>query len=210
METYEEKRARERQTLDEKFKAQSATLADLLVQEIEKAAGIAPKKSIHETGHDIHLWIDEPRISITIEHDWGTGRWHHHNLPLGTAKISLHLGGYGRGHKSWYRPNKEGVFNIEKMMTGIAREVEAYKRGQEASKKREIEDQENKAAQAKEMEGMTLPDGVIVNRIPGGNYGVKFAGTFIVGGAKDVAALADALNQLISKFQFQKSWRTDF
>lgn len=209
---YEEKRAKEREALDEKFKAAAGPLAERLIEEIKKAAGVKGKKTVHEGSHAIALWIDEPRITIEIEHDWGSGSSHWEKLPTGKPKILLNLGQpYGHGSKSWYRPGKDGTFNIEKIVKKVAEKVEGYKQGQEATRRNEIEKKENAALQSKELEGIKLPEGVIVQRNPGsGAYSLKFAGTFNVPGVKDVAVLAEALNDLVSKFEFAKSWRTDF
>jgi hypothetical protein len=210
MEAYEQKRAKERDALDKKFKVQAGPLADRLIEEIEKATGVKAKKSVQDGSYAIFLMIDEPRITVEIEHDWGAGHGHWTRLPTGNPKINLDIGGYRSGGKSWYRPNKEGGFNVEKIIEKISQRVESYKQSQEWSRKREIEDRENSEAQAKEMEGIKFPEGVIIHRIPGGAYGIKFAGTFHVAGAKDAAALADLLNELVSKVKFEKSWRTDF
>jgi len=210
MGVYEDKQAKEREALDKQFIAEAGPIAERLIIEIEKAAGIKPKKSIQEGSHTVSLYIDEPRISIEIQHDWGTGHRHWGRQPTGKPKIRLN-NGYGRGNTSWYRPNKEGAFNIEKIVKSVAQQVEGYKQSQKASKQREIEEKENKAVKAQELEGVKLPDGAVVNRDPAsGQYSFRFGGTFHGLDGKGVATLTDALNKLSKQYNFEKSWRMDY
>lgn len=205
---YEEKQRKEREALDEKFKAAAAPLAELLAERMEKVSGQKPNRSVHEGSHEIWLRLDEPRISVQIEHDWGAGH-HWGRMPLGTPKINLDVGGYHAGGKSWYRPDKKGKFNVDKIIEKIKDRVEGHKRGVEASQRAEIQKKANEEAQAKEMEGVVFPEGVVVQR-GGGAYSVKFGGTFLLDSPETTKELASALQALVAKFKFEKAWRTDF
>jgi len=211
MGVYEEKQGKEREALEAQFRASSKPLAEKLIAEIEKASGIKPKESVQEGSHWISIWIDEPRISIEVQHDWGTGRHHYGSQPLGTAKIVLNLGRFGRGSKTWYRPNGEGAFNIEKIVKTVAEQVEGYKIGQKARQEGEVKDAENKAAKAKELDGIKLLDGAFVDRHNSpDSYTFRFGGTFSGLSAQDVAALSESFKKLTAQYKFEKSWRMDY
>lgn len=213
MGTYEEKRRKEREALDEKFKAQARPIADRLRQEIEKATDLKPKESTQEGSHAVSLWIDEPRISISVEHDWGAGHHHHYSSqPLGTAKISLILSHYrGRGSKSWYRPGKDGVLNLEGIVKKVAEQVEFYRSSEKSRKEGEVKKAENEAAQAEELKGIKFPDGVVVTRNYGPDtYTFRFGGTFSGLNVFAVADLAESFKKLIAEYKFEKSWRMDY
>ena len=211
MGVYEDKQAKEREALDKQFIAEAGPLADRLLQEIEKAAGIKPKKSVQEGSHAINIYLDEPRISMEIHHDWGTGSKHWGRQPTGKPKIRFNAGGFGRGRTSWYRPNKEGAFNIEKIVKTVAEQVEGYKIGQKARQEGEVKDAENKAAKAKELDGIKLLDGAFVDRHHSpDSYTFRFGGTFSGLSAQDVAALSESFKKLTAQYKFEKSWRMDY
>ena len=207
---YEEKQRKEREALDLKFKTAAAPLAELIAERMEKVSGKKPQRSVHDGSHAISFYLDEPRITVEIEHDWGPKTNHWTRLPLGTPKINLDVGGYRGSGKSHYRPDKEGKFNVDKIIEKIKERVESHRINQEASKKIEIENKANSEAQAKEMEGVVFPEGALAQRSPGGSYAIKFGGTFLLDGATETKELATALQALVAKFRFQKAWRTDF
>lgn len=212
MGVYEEKQRKEREALDEQFKALAVPLADRLLQEIEKATGEKLKKSVQDGSHTISLWIDEPRISIQIEHDWGTGRYHHNSQPLGKPKILLQRSGYRRpGTKSHYRPGKDGEFNLKKIVEIVTEDVEGYRTGEKARQDNEVKRAENEAAKAKELDGLKLQDGVVVSRNYGPDtYTFRFGGTFSGLTVQDVAALSESFKKLTAQYKFEKSWRMDY
>lgn len=208
---YEEKQRKEREALDAKFRAASAPLAAKLIAEIAKATGVTPKQSVQEGSYAITLSIEEPRITIEIQHDWGTGHRGHWSLPLGTPKIRFNHHGYGRGNTSWYRPGKDGEFNLQKIVKTIADDVKGYKIQQKSQKEGKIKAAENEAAQAEELKGIKLPDGVVVQRNYGpDSYTFRFGGTFSGLNVFAVQDLAESFKKLIEQYKFEKSWRMDY
>jgi hypothetical protein len=207
---YEEKQRKDREALDAKFRAASEPLADTIAAEILKATGLKVQRSTHEGSYAISLRLDEPRVEVEIAHDWGAGRYHYSRLPLGTPKIGLNTGRYSYGGKSWYRPAKDGSFNIAKIVERVKEAAERTTRQKEYEAAAKKAAAENAAAYNKELAGIKLPKGSAASRHPEtGSYSLKFAGTFENLKPHEVEALAESLQKLMKAFEFSPSWRSE-
>jgi len=211
MGVYEDKQRKEREALDEKFKAQARPLADRLRKEIEQATGLKPKESVQDGSYAIEIWISEPSISVRIEHDWGAGHHHHYSSqPTGKPKIGLNTGRHSYG-KTWFRPNKDGEFNIEKIVKNVSETVERHNAQAKYRQESEVKKAENERLKAAELEGIKVPDGVVVTRNYGPeSYTFSFGGTFSGLNVLEVANLAESFKKLIAQYKFEKSWRMDY
>lgn len=206
---WEEKRRKDREALDAKFREASEPLAANLQADIERATGHAFRRSVHEGSYEITMRLDEPRIEVTVTHDWGTGRYHSSHQPLGKPKIGLDDGKRGIG-KTWYRPSKEGTFNTKKIVERIKTRIDQYTQQQAWEKQRKQEEKANDAAQKDELKGIKIPKGVLITR--GGDrnqYSVKFAGTFNGMNPEGIKWMLGQIATLTKDTGFEPSWRSD-
>lgn len=202
MNTSDEVKARE--ALNKEFRAAAEILSESLISAIERVAGVKPSKSPNMADGSIWLSINEPRIMIGIDHDWGTGMFS--RFPTGKPKVQVNRGYSTR--PAWYRPGKDGSFNIEKISKNVAEQIEQYKIGQKATEEAKAKTAMNAEAQAKELDGVQLPEAVVLHRNPDtGTYMLKFGGTFENLSILDVAVLSETIRKLTEQYKFQKPWR---
>lgn len=207
---YEADQAKKREELDAQFRAASEPLAATIADEILKATGLKVKRSVHEGSYAISLRLDEPRVDVEISHDWGARHRHWSRLPSGKPKIGLSTGRYSYGGRTWYRPAKDGSFNIPKIVARIKEAADSAARQKQWDLEAKEKQEASAAAYTKDLAGIKLPEGSnVIRNHEQNNYSLKFAGTFENLSPLEVEAVSKALAALTKQFSFTKSWRTE-